>query len=158
LRHAGTELVALDDQADERLQVVGAVARTETAERVGTRSPVAQLERHLGELVSENIGDGRTLLAHPLDRRVESEARLETYHHEVEGVGERLGDRAAPAAATAFEPEVGERMPHEPDKRRNQERVAEWLARRHRRYECHERRPKAQERTGSEEDRGRVWT
>src|SRR5262249_60154185 len=47
LRHAGTELVALDDEADEGLQVVGAVASTEPAERVGARPPVAQLERHL---------------------------------------------------------------------------------------------------------------
>jgi len=89
LRHAGAEPVALDDEPDQRLQVVGAVAVAERPERVRAAPPVAQLESHQRELVAQDVRDRRSLLAHPGDGSVEPEARLETHDHQVERVGQR---------------------------------------------------------------------
>ena len=49
------EAVGLDDEADEGLQVLDAVAVAEGAQRILARATVAQLARDLLELVAERV-------------------------------------------------------------------------------------------------------
>src|SRR6185503_18176993 len=84
LRHARTEAVGLDDEADECRQVVDAVALAEGAERFLPGAAVAELARDLRELFTERIVHRRALFADARDRRREAETGLEADDHEVE--------------------------------------------------------------------------
>ena len=109
LRHAGAELVGLDQHRDERAEVVDAGAVGEIAQRLGARLAGAQLEVDQPQLVGQLGIRERQLACRPAcSAWSRPRPGLDADHQQVEHVGERQPDPVRAALGHPREHHAGQ--------------------------------------------------
>jgi hypothetical protein len=78
---------------------------------VPIRSPGPDLQVHAEQLLVKRAGLPSRLVRHPRHGGVESHARLDADHQQIEHVGQRIGDGPLPLSSPESEPHIGDKPP-----------------------------------------------